>query len=470
MKKVLIIDDELAAWGQSQIFRDSYPVTGFEYLFAEDEKQAARVIKEEGDISLILLDIRFEGKGATHGLVIIEEFHRDSLHIPIIMMSSQTQPDILIRSWDLGAHSYIVKWADNPRFHEELKEKIERYSLYQNQELLLGSSPKMLQLKQTIHMLAEYDTNILIEGKTGTGKELVAQSLHQLSKRSGHPMIAVHCGAIPESLAESELFGHVRGAFTGANADKKGKIEEANGGILFLDEIGEMTPGLQVKLLRFLDNKQLSRVGEARTRDVDVRIVSATNRDLEKEVEEGRFRDDLYYRLNGFRIESPPLRDCIEDIPLLANHFLELLKNDKHKPVTTFSSEVIDLLQRYHWPGNVRELQKVVERAFIVTPNGEIQMEAMPESLRENNRPLYSLPDIVVPERIDIASYSNQVEWSIMKAVYLDELKHGVSGIKRRVAERVGLHAVNGFTRKVDQILQSCPHLAEDIQETLERG
>ena len=461
MRRVLIIDDELARPAAAEIFRESYPVQRFVFDFATSLSDTRR--KLDGSHVAILLDIRFEGQGELHGLDILPEISKLVPGVPIIMLSMHTDPSVLIRAWDLGASSYIVKWADNPRFYEELQEKLERFALYRPKELLIGSSPKMRHLKETIKSLAGYDINILIEGETGTGKESVAESLYTQSKRSSGPLMGVNCGAIPESLAESELFGHRKGAFTGAYTDAKGKVEEADGGVLFLDEIGELKPDLQVKLLRFLDRKEFFRVGESTPRTSDVQIVCATNRRLEDEVRAGRFREDLYYRLNGFRIETPPLRECRSDIPLLANHFLELHKNKRLKPISGFSTEVLDLFAQYRWPGNVRELENVVERAFIVTEGGEITVSALPDGLRKGLAKDLELLPRDLPDHLDLDRYTAQVQWEILRRVYNEELPRGKKGIKRRVAERLGLHPVNGVGRRVTAIRAACPELAEEI-------
>jgi len=470
MKKALIIDDELSDPGQSQTFEQSYAVSGFQYLFAEDEEYAIRAISKEKDISIILLDIRFEDKADKdkHGLKVLEMLAEEHPQIPIIMMSNLTDPEVLIHSWDLGARSYIVKWGpNNPRFHRELKEKLERFSLYQSQEIIIGSSPKIEKLKQTVHLLAQYDTSVLIEGEKGSGKEVVAQALHQLGSRAERPKVDINCAAIPKELMESELFGYGKGAFTGANTMKKGRIEVADGGTIFLDEIGEMPLELQPKLLRFLEDKEYTRVGEVELRTADVRIISATNKNLMKAVEMGEFRGDLYDRLNVFKIETPPLRECRQDIPVLANHFLELFKNEKPKTVTTFSPEVIDLLQVYDWPGNARELRNVVERMFILTPSGEIQKDTLPRHIIESNSVPLILASGEIPEKLDLNSYTDQISWSILKAIYLDELKNGVYGIGKRVAERTGLHPVAGFGRKIKQLCRSSPCLITEIEKTL---
>jgi transcriptional regulator with GAF, ATPase, and Fis domain len=240
---------------------------------------------------------------------------------------------------------------------------------------ILGQTPVTRQLLRQIEMVAPTDASVLILGESGTGKELVARELHRRSRRNQHPLIRVNCASVPRELYESEFFGHVKGAFTGAIKDRAGRFEAADGGTLFLDEVAEIPLALQSKFLRVLQEKQYERVGEEKTRTVDVRIIAATNRDLEQEVESGRFRQDLFYRLDVFPVEVPPLRERKEDIPLLAAHFLEVAARRLHLPLPRFSEAQARLLQSYDWPGNVRELQNAVERALILTQKGAFQFD-----------------------------------------------------------------------------------------------
>ncbi|HEX8872962.1 MAG TPA: sigma 54-interacting transcriptional regulator, partial [Candidatus Acidoferrum sp.] len=240
---------------------------------------------------------------------------------------------------------------------------------------IIGLHSTMRRLLKKIEMVAPTDATVLILGESGTGKEIVARELHRLSQRSARPLIRVNCASVPRELYESEFFGHVKGAFTGAIKDRAGRFEAADGGTLLLDEVGEIPLSLQSKFLRVLQERQYERVGEEKTRTVDVRIIAATNRDLKKEVEAGRFRQDLFYRLNVFPIEVPPLRDRKDDIPLLAAHFLELATRRLHLPMPRFTETQARLLQSYDWPGNVRELQNATERALILAQNGALQFD-----------------------------------------------------------------------------------------------
>lgn len=277
----------------------------------------------------------------------------------------------------------------NARAFEEiaaLKERLEQENLYLREEVsealgthdLVGSSPGLKKVLQQIHLVAPTDAAVLISGESGTGKELVARAIHENSPRKDRALIKVNCGAIPENLFESEFFGHSRGAFTGAMRDKPGRFELADGGTLFLDEIGEIPLGMQSKLLRVLQEQELERVGDTRTRKVDVRIVAATNRDLKKEVEAGRFRQDLYYRVSVFPIEIPPLRDRREDIIQLATHFIRVTAKKLNRPPPRLTRSGAEQLAAYHWPGNIRELQNAIERAVILAQEGPLRFDFSP--------------------------------------------------------------------------------------------
>lgn len=380
-RRVLVIDDELALPAQSAIFVRQYGVDGFAFEFCASLTDAKR--RAYWSFSLVLLDIRFEGEGDDHGIEILKEIRQQAPTLPVVMLSSRTTPETLIRCWDEGAQGYVVKWTANRRFRADLRNKLRRYARRTGGPTLLGESAGIREIRQTLATLADYDISVLVLGETGSGKEIVARSLHEEGKRSEKPFLAVNCGAIPESLIESELFGHVRGAFTGATADRPGKIEEASGGTLFLDEIAELPTEMQVKLLRFLDSGEFTRVGENNPRRSKVRIIAATNRDLHALVAERTFREDLYYRLDGFKILLPPLRERAEDIPILAQRFLEQFRigHPEKQAVEGFSSECMKALQTCSWPGNVRELRNAVERAAILSTSSLIEVESLPESI-----------------------------------------------------------------------------------------
>lgn len=323
---------------------------------------------------------------------------------------------------------------------ERLRTHLEAENVFLQEEVreahsfgaIIGAHPTMRRLLRKIEMVAPTDATVLILGESGTGKEIVARELHRLSQRNQRPLIRVNCASVPRELYESEFFGHVKGAFTGAIKDRAGRFEAADGGTLLLDEVGEIPLSLQSKFLRVLQEKQYERVGEEKTRTVDVRIIAATNRELRAEVEAGRFRQDLYYRLNVFPIEVPPLRDRKEDIPLLAAHFLELAAKRLHLPIPRFTENHVRLLQSYDWPGNVRELQNATERALILAQKGALQFDL----------PRGDLPPAPAPAPIS-SSNGNGVEGSVLTELEFRELeKKNILAALKKTDWRI--HGKNG--------------------------
>ena len=380
MKRVLVIDDELARPGSGELFKREYPISGVTYEFCGTLEEATRL--QYWNYALVLLDIRFEGQGDEYGISLLELIRKRTPSLPLVMLSSRTSPEILIRCWDKGAQAYIVKWTSNQNFHQELIEKVQRFARYLPNQAIIGESSGIRNLRETISTLSGYDISVLVTGESGTGKELIARALHEQGKRKSRSFVAVNSAAIPSTLLESEMFGHVKGAFTGAN-DRRGKVEEADGGTLFLDEIADLPLEMQVKLLRLLDTGEYVRVGENKPRCTDIRIVAATNQSLEDQVSKKNFREDLFFRLNGFSIKAPSLRQHLDDLPLLAEHFLELFKNTnpQKSSVMSFSTECIKAMQAYSWPGNVRELRNAVERAVILTIGTEVDPHNLPENI-----------------------------------------------------------------------------------------
>jgi len=335
----------------------------------------------------------------------IKKYHPD---VVLVIITAFGTVERAVEAMKRGAYDFITKPIDNEelvitvsnalRFGELLAEnRLLRHELSEKYSLdrLVGKSLAMQQVYTLVRKVAKSDANVLITGETGTGKELVARAIHYSSPRRGKPFIAVDCSTLPKDLVASELFGHKKGSFTGAFRDKKGKFELADGGTLFLDEIGDVPLETQVKLLRVLQERTITPVGDERDIPVDVRIIAATNRDLQSAIEAGEFRQDLYYRLNVFPIELPPLRQRREDIPLLVEHFLKRLAPDRRVRVTP---KAFELLTRYHWAGNVRELENVVERAVILSEGGDIYPEHLPDSLNSSTRPSNGALDIEIPE------------------------------------------------------------------------
>jgi two-component system response regulator AtoC len=340
----------------------------------------------------VLCDIRMP---QMDGLEFLKEAQKAGCESTIIMMSAYGTLDTAIEAMKLGAYDYISKPFKPDEIVLTLKkaeerERLRRENLFLKKEVqkeysfenIISKNERMRQIFDTIRKVAKYKSTILIEGESGTGKELVAKAIHFNSDRSNNPFIPVNCGAIPENLLESELFGHTKGSFTNAVRTKKGLFEEADGGTMFLDEIGELPLQLQVKLLRVLQDGEIRRIGDSRSIRIDVRIIAATIKDLDKEVRESKFRDDLFYRLNVLPMKIPPLKERKEDIPLLVDHFIHKYGRELSKPIEGIIPEALNCLLNYSWNGNVRELENVIERAIVLTESNRIQVENLPPQIQ----------------------------------------------------------------------------------------
>lgn len=371
MSRILIIEDE-AAIRRVLVKILSEENKGYEVFEAEDGLQGMEIIKKE-DFDLILCDIKMP---KMDGVEVLEAVKKIKPEIPIVMISGHGDLDTAVNTMRLGAFDYISKPPDLNRLLNTVRIALDTQELVvENARLkkkvsknyeMIGESPAIEKIKEMIEKVAPTEARVLITGPNGTGKELVAHWLHQKSDRSSGPMIEVNCAAIPSELIESELFGHVKGAFTSANKDRAGKFEAANGGTIFLDEVGDMSLSAQAKVLRALQENKVQRVGSDKDIKVDVRIITATNKDLKKEIEEGRFREDLYHRLAVILIKVPPLKDRKDDIPLLVEYFSERISSEHGTVQKKFTNKAIKLLQEYDWTGNIRELRNVVERLIIL--------------------------------------------------------------------------------------------------------
>ena len=371
MSKILVIEDE-AAIRRVLVKILSEENDSYQVDEAEDGLIGIEKIKKE-DFDLILCDIKMP---KMYGVEVLEAVKKIKPEIPMVMISGHGDLDTAVNTMRLGAFDYISKPPDLNRLLNTVRIALDRNELVVENKMLkkkvsknyemIGDSSAISHIKDMIEKVSSTDARVLITGPNGTGKELVAHWLHQKSERSNGPLIEVNCAAIPAELIESELFGHVKGAFTSAIKDRAGKFEAANKGTIFLDEIGDMSLSAQAKVLRALQENKIQRVGNDKDIKVDVRVVAATNKDLKKEIEEGRFREDLYHRLAVILIQVPALNDRREDIPLLINHFSNKIAEEQGTAKKSFSNKAIKLLQDYDWTGNIRELRNVVERLIIL--------------------------------------------------------------------------------------------------------
>ncbi|HON38319.1 MAG: sigma-54 dependent transcriptional regulator [Desulfomonilia bacterium] len=388
-RSILIVDDE-----ESIRFslKGGLEDEGYHTLLAANGEEAVQVI-ERNEIDLILLDIWMPGKD---GLQILEELNKNGYRIPVIIMTGHGSIDTAVRATRLGALDFIEKPLDLNKIIITINNTLHLRALEEENALLrmkaqkddeiVGNSPAIRKLKEQIDRAAPSDAWVLILGENGTGKELVARRLHKKSQRNKQPFVEVNCAAIPQELIESELFGHEKGAFTGATERRRGKFDLANNGTLFLDEIGDMSLPTQAKILRILQEQRFERVGGSQTIQVDVRVLTATNKDLEKEIEAGRFRQDLYYRLNVIPIYVPRLADRKDDIPELVEHFLKMYASLKGGKKKTMTEGAVKKLMQHDWPGNVRELKNIVERLVIMTPGDTITADdILPLSSRSSS-------------------------------------------------------------------------------------
>ena len=379
--KILIVDDERV---HRFMLRSLFAEWGWDAEEADDGSTAVAAV-EQGPWDVILMDVRMT---AMDGMEALKRIHALNPAIPVVIMTAYSSVDSAVAAIKQGAHDYLTKPLDFDRLrttlevamgHRQQEETVEEPGQpFGDDGRIIGSSAPMVALWDLIVHVAPTEATVLINGESGTGKELVASALHHKSLRSSGPFVKVNCAALAETLLESELFGHERGAFTGADRRREGRFVQAHGGTLFLDEIGETSPAMQAKLLRVLQEHELQRVGGQETIRVDVRIIVATNRDLEEEVAAGRFREDLYYRLNVVELEVPPLRDRHGDIPLLATYFLRRFADKNNRAVSGITPECMDILNRYPWPGNVRELEHCIERGVILMRGDYLDVNALP--------------------------------------------------------------------------------------------
>jgi two-component system, NtrC family, response regulator len=387
MSTVLVVDDEK---NYLVVIEDLLSDEGYEVLTASSASEALEML-ENTPVDCVLSDIKMPG---ISGIDLLDKIKEQDPDLPVILMTAFAEVDQAVSAMKKGALDHIQKPFDNKDVKRAVARGVEKHSLVRNIRYLetelgtlwgniIGKSKAMERVLTIMKRAADTPTTVLICGESGTGKELVARGLHKASSRSSAPFVSMNCGAVPENLLESELFGYEKGAFTGANSLKQGKFEFANGGVVFLDEVGEMSLTLQVKLLRVLQEHEFQRVGGNKDIRIDVRIIAATNKNLKEEVDAGRFRADLFFRLNVVRIDVPPLRERRSDIPFLVAHFLKKFGDKLGRSIPEVGSEAMRSLYGYSWPGNVRELENVIERSMVLCRNTTIMAEDLPAEIRE---------------------------------------------------------------------------------------
>nr|WP_287860816.1 sigma-54-dependent response regulator transcription factor ZraR [Klebsiella sp.] len=400
---ILVVDDDVSHCTILQALLRGW---GYNVALAHNGLLALEQVKQKV-FDLVLCDIRM---AEMDGIETLKEIKAYNPAIPVLIMTAFSSVGTAVEAIKSGALDYLIKPLDFDKLQETLAQALAHTRQSDNgmdpgpaaHFGMVGDSPAMQALLSNIALVAPSDATVLICGESGTGKELVARALHASSRRNNQPLVTLNCAALNESLLESELFGHEKGAFTGADKRREGRFEQADGGTLFLDEIGDISPLMQVRLLRAIQEREVQRVGSNQTIKVDVRLIAATHRDLAEEVSAGRFRQDLYYRLNVVTIDMPPLRQRREDIPQLARYFLQRYAERNRKAVQGFTPQAMDLLIHYDWPGNIRELENAVERAVVLLTGEYISERELPLSIAGTPVPVLSLSDDVIQPLVEV--------------------------------------------------------------------
>jgi DNA-binding NtrC family response regulator len=448
MPLVMVVDDDAAV---RRSVRKILKGMGLEVVEAGGGTEAIARIGE-GGYDMVITDLRMPD---IDGFAVLARSREKHPAAPVIMLTAHGDVQECVAAMRAGAANFLTKPFHVDELEEIVRQALEAASVprpsppprrgapptpraQQTQMAIIGESPRLKALLETVERVASSDATVLLTGETGTGKEVIARLIHGTSARVGKPMVAVNCGAIPENLVESELFGHAKGSFTGASERRVGRFVQADGGTLFLDEVGELPLSAQVKLLRVLQQREVTPIGEAQPVSVDVRIVAATHRDLEAMVADGKFRDDLYYRLNVVPLDVPPLRQRREDVPLLARHFLD----ERCRRVArrlAFSAEALEALCRYHWPGNVRELENLIERLTVLTRGDEITVADLPPRVRSGDVPggdgWPAAPPRLSDEGIDLVKTLEEIEDRLIA-----EALRRAAGNKSHAAKLLGLN------------------------------
>jgi DNA-binding NtrC family response regulator len=424
---ILIVDDEkIVRESLTKWFRED----GFDVGAAEDAAAAIRQLQAQR-WDIILLDIKMPGMD---GMELQQRIKEIDPLATIIFITAHASVDTAVQALKSGAFDYVTKPVDPDYLSHLIRNAIKQRALVQENirlkeqiaefpklDEIIGESPAMQQVFSMIETVAKTDTTVMLRGESGSGKELIARAIHSNSEHRYFPIVTINCGALPEGILESELFGHERGAFTGAQYRRKGKLELADQGTLFLDEIGNISMKTQMDLLRVIETKQFTRVGGNEVIKVDFRIICATHKDLEKAVQENTFREDLYYRLNVFTISVPPLRERKSDIPLLVNYFVKKYAHAMARPIVSISPDAMDVLVRYNWPGNVRELENAIERAMVVGKPPAITPEDLPFRLSEKNNMPHA-GSLAAVEKAHIAQILDQNNWNISRSAEILEI------------------------------------------------
>ena len=448
MNSILLVEDERS---MRDLLALMLSKEGYRVDTAENGTQAQERIEKENLYDLLITDISMPGMT---GLELLAHTRRASPETEVILMTAYGSKETAIEALNAGATYFVEKPFDLEEMKVVVRRTFEQRRIAaenadlknQNRDLqrklhdkyrfdgLVGRSSKMRGIFQLIERVAGTTSTIMLSGESGTGKELIARAIHFNSGRSDHPFVSINCGALPDPLLESELFGHMKGSFTGATANKKGLFEVAGGGTIFLDEIGETTPAMQIKLLRVLQERRIRRVGGTGEIDVDVRVITATNQNLEDMVREKTFREDLYYRINVIPIRLPALREKPEDIPALADHFLDKYRQQVGKPIQSISDKAMECLESYTWPGNVRELENIIERAVALEADDVIQPDSLPREIRSGQAQQGDV-DVVLPDGgIDIEHHVEEI-----RRRYMLEAMERTTGVQTRAAEMLGM-------------------------------
>ncbi len=452
MNKILVVDDERSMRDFLSIMLKK---AGYDVATAVDGEEAVKILHKD-IFDLVITDLKMPKVDGLQVLKTVKELSPDTV---VIVITAFASTETALEAMKEGAYDYITKPFQIDEMKIKIQKAIEKRRLSAENVLLkkelkdravfdniVGKSEKIERVFELVRKVSDSMSNILIYGESGTGKELIARAIHFNSRKKDKPFVTINCGALPEGLLESELFGHMKGSFTGAVFNKEGLFEVANGGTIFLDEIGETSPAIQVKLLRVLQDKEFKRVGGTKEIKVDVRIITATNRDLSKAVAEGKFREDLYYRLNVIPITLPPLRERADDIPLLADYFLYKFNKALNKNVKGFSPKTIELLCNYEWRGNVRELENVIERSVALLSNSEIiTPEYLPDIVRNSSRSSSAIPVAIPPEGLDLEGFIGEIE----KELLLNALKK-TDWIKKDAAKLLHLN-FRSFRYRLDK-------------------